>query len=111
MNIFKNMNRKQKREFEKMPREKQMEMFAFEMDKHYNEMAQEHITKSFYHGTLAAFHTLYDNYVKEIIEEKDKITADMFNEKIAALIVVISKYNDKYIEEFPIENNKESENK
>ena len=34
MNIFKNMNRKQKREFEKMPREKQMEMFAFEMNKH-----------------------------------------------------------------------------
>ena len=105
------MNRKQKREFEKMPREKQMEMFAFEMDKHYNEMAQEHITKSFYRGTLAAFHTLYDNYVKEIIDNKDKMTAEEFNEKVAKLIATISMYNFKYLEEFPIENNKESENK
>lgn len=107
MNIFKNMNKKQKKEFEKMPREQQMEMFAFEMNKEFNELAQSYITKSFYQGTLSAFHMLYENYVKELVNKKDELSTEEFTIIVAKIIAVVSKYNDNYLEQFPVENEKE----
>ncbi len=112
INFFKNMNRHQRKEFDKLSKADQISIIAYEIRKGVENEFSQQITKSFYHGHLNAGKYLYDKYVKEYLE----LSVDSKNTEQCATIIgncfaEITRLSEKFAEDFPIDKELEENNK
>ncbi len=71
MGFFDRMNRKQKRDFEKLPADEKARIFATELQNTVSTQMKDEVFQSFYRGHLASRKWLYDAYVQPIEEIDD----------------------------------------
>lgn len=103
MNLLKTLNRKQRRQFNKLDKQEQIKIVAQQINEKTSKTTQEHIAKAFVDGTLTAYKLLGDRYLERYESAQ---TENDFKELMDDLFKEVKRKIDIYNERF-----KESEDK
>lgn len=108
MSFFRNMNRKQKRAFDRLGKNEQLEIFTHELNKNVKAERNKAVSLAFIDGILCEADLLYDKY----FEKWRNSTPSERDEVVKNLMEEIKKGHDKYVERHvkKEETNQESEN-
>lgn len=104
-NFLRSLNRKQRRQFNKLDTDEKKDILAAEVAQKINESAGKEISKAFVKGAIFANKLLYDHHLtgwEEASPEKKMEIAE-------ALVAEIKMHRDKALKMFP-EDNKEDNN-
>ena len=104
-NFLRSLNRKKRRQFDKLDKEEKEQIIAHEITQKINESAGKEISKAFVKGAIFANKLLYDHYLTKWDELDD-------HEKMGvaeALVAEIKMHRDKALAMLP-EDNKEDNN-
>lgn len=99
-NFLRSLNRKQRRQFNKLDTDEKEDILAAEVAKKINESAGKEISKAFVKGAIFANKLLYDHYLIKWDELDD-------HEKMGvaeALVAEIKMHRDKALKMFPEDN-------
>lgn len=99
-NFLRSLNRKQRRQFNKLDTDEKKDILAAEVAKKINESAGKEISKAFVKGAIFANKLLYDHYLTKWDELDD-------HEKMGiaeALVAEIKLHRDKALAMFPEDN-------
>ena len=103
--FLRSLNRKQRRQFNKLDEDEKKDILAAEVAKKINESAGKEISKAFVKGTIFANKLLYDHYLTKWDELDD-------HEKMGiaeALVAEIKLHRDKALAMFPEDNQKDTD--
>lgn len=94
MNFFKNLNRKQRRQFDKLEQEEKNKIIAHDIAEKFKEVGERQIAVAFVKGVVHANEMLYEKYVTAWdaakYEEKRKVAKQLVEE--------IRMHHQKYLE-------------
>lgn len=103
--FLRSLNRKQRRQFNKLDTDEKKDILAAEVAKKINESAGKEISKAFVKGAIFANKLLYDHYLTKWDELDD-------HEKMGiaeALVAEIKLHRDKALAMFPEDNQKDTD--
>lgn len=104
-NFLGSLNRKRRRQFNKLDTDEKKDILAAEVAKKINESAGKEISKAFVKGAIFANKLLYDHYLTKWDELDD-------HEKMGiaeALVAEIKLHRDKALAMFPEDNQKDTD--
>ena len=106
--IFSRMNRKQQKDFNKLPEQNRIEIIATEINNKSRSVYEKEIVNSFIRGYYTAFQQLHEGFVEKIVVSKDE---EEINELTKNLLIEINKVYDKTIDEIKKIAERDAENK
>lgn len=104
-NFLRSLNRKQRRQFNKLDAEEKKEIVAADIAKKINEAAGEKISDAFVQGAIYANKLLYDHH----LTGWDEASPEKKMEIAVALVGEIKLHRDKANEMFPEDNQKDTD--
>lgn len=99
------LNRKQRRQFNKLDTDEKKDILAAEVAKKINESAGKEISKAFVKGAIFANKLLYDHYLTKWDELDDHEKTGIAE----ALVAEIKLHRDKALAMFPEDNQKDTD--
>lgn len=110
-NFFKKMNREQKRQFDKLSKEQQLDIFAAEINKQNLKVFEKEIQMSIYRGFLIACNFLYEKYVDKYLQLDPENDGEQMAKLVGECFAEIARINETYNAESkkPIEYNNQTE--
>lgn len=104
MSFFRNLDRKQKRQFNKLNKKDQQETVAAALQEKYSNVLQREVSKAFVRGVMFGNNTLYDKFVTKWdaakYDDKRKVAKELVEE--------IRQHHDKYVQMFESESKEET---
>lgn len=82
MSFLRGLNRKQRRQFNKLEKDEKMQLLSHEMSEKYREMLNKEVAKSFIDGILFESKLLYDRYLNDYFNEEDQTKKDELVQKM-----------------------------
>lgn len=94
MSFFKKLNRKQRRQFDKLDKEEKKEIIAHEINEKVKASTQRMIATAFADGHLFCSKMLYEKYFERYKSAKQREKAKIADEIMAEISVGYNKYNE-----------------
>ena len=104
-NFLRSLNRKQRRQFDKLDTDEKKDILVAEVAKKINESAGKEISKAFVKGAIFANKIIYDNH----LTEWDNADSQKKLEIAEALVAEIKMHRDKALAMFPEDSQKDTD--
>lgn len=107
MSFIRNLNRKQRRKFDKLEQEEKKQILAHEISQKVNEAAGKKISNAFVQGAVFANKILYEHYLEGI----ENLSEEEKTKRINDLVEEITRLHEKAVKMFPEDSKQEGEEK